>query len=219
MNKTITVRGKGSVKIKPDTIEIYLTLKNTKKTYDNALLAYTEDMHEIEEIFEKMYLSKSYLNSKNFQIRPEYKSARDENGLSIQKLVGYSYSVTLTYDLPIHKNELGDILYNISCCKCNVNLSVNYKVKCEETLKNEALENAINEASYKAKIISETSKIKLGNIINIEYATNENHYIRNNIDLALSSRTVYSMNNPVDFSINPEDITIEDEVVMTWEII
>lgn len=215
--KTIQVTGIGNLKIKPNQIQLNLTLQNKKLTYDETISVSEQELKEIQCAIEKAGLNKSNLKTKNFSVNPSYESYYDERKNYKKRFDGYKYSQSLTITFDLDNKLLGEVLYNLSKCKSVPEIDVGYTIKDKESAKNELLALAVSDSRNKAMILASSAHVELGDIINIDYSWSS---------IEVYSQTNYKMNcdymrgteSGFELDVDPEDIHLSDNVKIIWEI-
>ena len=68
MERTIRVTGKGKLAVKPDLIELTLSIKDIKKEYDELLKRSSSATNEVKELLEKIGFERKNIKTKSFGI-------------------------------------------------------------------------------------------------------------------------------------------------------
>ncbi|WP_282925816.1 SIMPL domain-containing protein [Helcococcus kunzii] len=215
MEKTITVRGTGSLSIKPNYIEISINLETKHMNYEEAYNNSLEKIDKLNSAISNAGFSADKLKSTNFNIESRYKSIRDENDEYQQIFDGYEVYHSLKLGFDFNLNDLSRILSEITKSANNPNISIRFTVKDHSEIKEKLLEDAVKNARQIAEVLCENSNVTLGELITIDYSWQ---------DINLYSSTEYrpkimqesSMGNSID--INPDDIEISDSATFVWRI-
>ena len=158
MERTIRVTGKGKLAVKPDLIELTLSIKDIKKEYNELLKRSSSATNEVKELLEKIGFERKNIKTKSFDINIEYDSYRDKNDKWVEEFKGYSFIHKMKIEFEANNKMLGRVLYTVSN---------------PEKYKNKLLENAINNSKEKAIVLANASGVKLGNILSIDYSWSE----------------------------------------------
>lgn len=220
MERKMRVTGKGYLSIKPDQVLLKLSLSKVKDTYENAIKASAEDMNEIKDVLANLGFEREELKTSYFNVDTEYESYKDNNGNYKSRFVGYKYKQDLNYKFDLDNKVLGKVLFALSKTKCKAKINIVYTVKDAEKAKNELLKNAVEDSKNKAKILVEASGLTLGNIINIDYSFRTIEFISDpyrDRDFNLYE-CCCSTDGSLDIDVNPEDINVNDNVTIEWEI-
>ena len=79
MNRTMRVRGKGNLKVRPDMTRVSISLANTCKNYDEALGVSAENSSLLRQIVSKLGFDESDLKTVSFDVDVQNESYRDRN--------------------------------------------------------------------------------------------------------------------------------------------
>lgn len=218
MERTIRVTGKGKLAVKPDLIELTLSIKDIKKEYDELLKRSSSATNEVKELLEKICFERKDIKTKSFDINIEYDSYRDKNDKWVEEFKGYSFIHKMKIEFEASNKMLGRVLYTLSKSTSYPSFSISYTVSNPEKYKNILLENAINNSKEKAIVLANASGVKLGNILSIDYSWSE---------LKISSSPFEKKkwffeedNDESDYVIDVEidDIDVTDTVTVIWNI-
>ena len=218
MERTIRVTGKGKLAVKPDLIELTLSIKDIKKEYDELLKRSSSATNEVKELLEKIGFERKNIKTKSFDINIEYDSYRDKNDKWIEEFKGYSFIHKMKIEFEANNKMLGRVLYTLSKSTSYPSFSISYTVSNPEKYKNKLLEKAINNSKEKATVLANASGVKLGKILSIDYSWSE---------LRISSSPFEKKkwffeedNDESDYVIDVEidDIDVTDTVTVIWSI-
>ena len=218
MERTIRVTGKGKLAVKPDLIELTLSIKDIKKEYDELLKRSSSATNEVKELLEKIGFERKNIKTKSFDINIEYDSYRDKNDKWIKEFKGYSFIHKMKIEFEANNKMLGRVLYTLSKSTSYPSFSISYTVSNPEKYKNKLLEKAINNSKEKATVLANASGVKLGKILSIDYSWSE---------LRISSSPFENKkwffdedSEESDYVIDVEigDIDVTDTVTVIWDI-
>lgn len=218
MERTIRVTGKGKLAVKPDLIELTLSIKDIKKEYDELLKRSSSATNEVKELLEKIDFERKDIKTKSFDINIEYDSYRDKNDKWIEEFKGYSFIHKMKIEFEANNKMLGRVLYTLSKSTSYPSFSISYTVSNPEKYKNKLLEKAINNSKEKATVLANASGVKLGKILSIDYSWSE---------LRISSSPFENKkwffeedSDESDYVIDVEidDIDVTDTVTVIWDI-
>ena len=218
MERTIRVTGKRKLAVKPDLIELTLSIKDIKKEYDELLKRSSSATNEVKELLEKIGFERKNIKTKSFDINIEYDNYRDKNDKWVEEFKGYSFIHKMKIEFEANNKMLGRVLYTLSKSMSYPSFSISYTVSNPEKYKNKLLENAINNSKEKAIVLANASGIKLGNILSIDYSWSK---------LRISSSPFENKkwffeedNDESDYVIDVEidDIDVTDTVTVIWNI-
>ena len=112
MERTIRVTGKGKLAVKPDLIELTLSIKDIKKEYDELLKRSSSATNEVKELLEKIGFERKNIKTKSFDINIEYDSYRDKNDKWVEEFKGYSF----IHKMKIAAKEASETEYWLMLC-------------------------------------------------------------------------------------------------------
>lgn len=216
MSRTITVRGTGNISVKPDLVEVTMTLRTLDPDYDTSMGRADEMMEHLREALAKAGFRKKDLKTTNYQVRTEHESVRDEKGNYKSVFVGYACVYGLKLEFGFDTARLSRVLTAISGCLADPDLNIQFTVRDREAVSAALLKDAAANAREKAEIIAAASGVALGKLLAAEYNLGEPN---------LRSATGFSMDaaclakaNSRGAAVVPEDIRISDSVTFQWEI-
>lgn len=216
MNRIITVKGTGNVKVKPDLIVITLSLESLHLDYSKTMKLAAEAVEELQKAIESVGFHKTDLKTTNFNISTHYESYQDRDNNYKSKFDGYLCEQGLKLEFDFDTEIMSKVLTSISKVKSEPRLNIQFSVKDKDAVNEALLVNATKNAKRKAEILAKASDILLGDLLSIEYDWGELH---------LYSQTRYAMEDQMMKlsessapSIEPEDIEVSDTVSFVWEI-
>lgn len=214
--RVIRVKGKGTVSMAPDCIEIDIKLSETYITYEQSLEAAAESLEEIREALKPLGFEKKDIKTSKFNINSKYDSKRNKSGDYVRYFVGYSFSNELSIEFDNDNKKLGKVLYALSTCSSKPEFSIKYKMKDYSKMKELLLERSVADAKNKALIISKAAGVTLGEIVNVDYSWSDiNIYHEDNV-LYESMSCCESSIEAID--LQAEDLSTSDTVTVVWEI-
>ena len=216
MNRIITVKGTGNVKVKPDLIVITMSLESIHLDYNRTMKLAAEAVEGLLKAIQSLGFVKTDLKTTNFNISTHYESYRDNDNNYKSKFDGYLCEQGLKLEFDFDTEMLSKVLTTISKANIEPRLNIQFSVKDKDAVSEELLVSATENAKRKAEILAKASGVILGDLISIEYNWGELH---------LYSQTRYAMEDQLmKFSeasapsIEPEDIDVSDTVSFVWEI-
>jgi hypothetical protein len=216
MQRTMRVKGKGKISVKPDMIRLDITANEVCKEYDEVIEKSALCIKKIKETVKKAGLNDKELKTVKFDVDSKYESYRDKNGNYKSRLVGFQYTQKFYIQFPNDNTQLGKILYELSRCDVNVEFSIKHTVKDITAVKNELLAKAVQDSKIKAEILAKSSGVTLVDIINIDYSWGEIEIYSEPIqNYCLTESTI---SEPYNIDIEADDIDVQDNVTIVWEI-
>lgn len=216
MERRITVKGTGQVSIKPDLVVLELRLDSLDMNYETAMELATRSMAEINDLLATVGFKKEELKTTNFNVNTQYRSEQDKQGQYIQIFEGYLVHHDLKLEFDFDQTRLTRTLAVIASGTVMPKLEIQFSVKDKTEVSEALLFKATENAKSKAVALAKASGVALGELLLIDYNWGELH---------LYSRTMYSnedsmMMKSASFApdIEPEDITLNDNVTFVWAL-
>lgn len=216
--RTIRVTGKGQVSLKPDMTRIYMTLNGLYINYAETLKHSSEDTDKLKELLAGYGFQRQDLKTVDFDVNTEYEGYQ-EDGIYKQRFVGYRYRHELKVEFDSDNELLGRVLYGLANCELMPELRLGYTVRDQEAARNELLGKAVADAKEKAKVLTDAAGVQLKDIQSIDYSWGQM-----DIEImpmrAMMPKGVNAECSDGYFSmdIEPDNINIQDNVTVVWEI-
>lgn len=210
--RTITVKGRGTLTIPPDTTVVILHLQKILPTYEMAIKASAEDLSKIKDILSEI-IDRKELKTTSFSVDQAKESYRDKNGNYKQKLIGYRYDQVLKFSFPNDNEKLGKVLYLLSKHETNAEVDFEFTVSDTESVKNKLIAAAVADAKEKANVLAMAAGVTLGEIVNIDYSWAEVHFSNRSIE-----RLDACFASAPNIDVTPDDVQASDTVSVIWEI-
>lgn len=214
MERTIRVKGKGKISVKPDTIKITIKAEGLCWNYGETIEQSTYDTRILRDAVGKAGLDPKDLKTTYFSIDSKYESYRDKKDDYKEKFVGYKYEHRTYIKFENDNKILGKVLYELAHCDVKVKFDINYTVKDKEKVKNDLLEKAVEDSTTKAKVLAKASGVKLKEILNIDYSWGEIDIYSSPMDDLMVCKAA----STYDIDIEADDIDVQDTVTITWII-
>ena len=220
MERTIRVTGRGKINVKPDTIELNIFVSKVYPEYAEAMEASAEMTEVLKAAAERAGFDPRDLKTTGFSINMNYEGVYDEKGNWKNKFAGYRYDHNLALRFDADNVKLGKMLWELSDCGADAEISINHTVKDPEPVRNELLAKAVKDSRTKAEVLAAASGVSLGDIISVDYSWGEMQIYNRTVDnLTFGSNSKISMTEEsFDMDIEADDIHIRDTVTVIWEI-
>lgn len=212
---TVTVKGMGSISVKPDLIRLDLDMQSRSKDCGEAMDHAESGLDELRNVLEEVGFSRDALRTASFDVHTEYESVPDENGNYRNVFKGYCCAHIMKLEFDLDTERLAQVLRAISTTEAAPQLSVCFTVRDAETIREELIRSSAANARRKAELLCDASGVKLGRLMKISYDRSEMNFIseaRYSMDmrcLGVSAKSV---------SIEPDDIKLTDSAEFEWEI-
>lgn len=206
MNKTITVKGVGTASVKPDYITIRLEIVSGDKDYSKSVNNANKRIVTLQNALSKVGYAKEDLKTLSFRVSPSYE----------KKLAIYHcrYSLKLSFDLDTKR--LAETINAIANSDADAQFTIMFTVKNPESVNEQILKSAAENARQKAEILCAAAGVNLGDLVSINYDWGEVSFV---------SASTYSMNRDMVRcastpapEFEPDDIKSEDSATFVWEV-
>ncbi len=217
MERTIRVKGKGKISVKPDTIRLNIEAEGTYKEYILSVKKSAEHTNLLRDTISKAGLDPQNLKTVHFGIDTDYERYRDKNGDYQSRFIGYKYTHNLYIQFPNDNEQLGKVLYQLANNEVNVEFSIRHTVKDIDAVKNELLCKAVEDSKIKAEVLAKAAGVSLGEIKTIDYSWGEIEIYSKPMDGMMLAAPI-DVEGTYDLDIEADDIDLEDTVTILWEI-
>ncbi len=213
----ITVSGTGEVYAKPDLALINFSVVSESKTVEEATSDNTEKMNAAIDFVKGTGVEEKDLKTISFNVYPRYEYRKVE--LEIYpyppgKRVLVGYEVTQTLQVKIRDLEkIGDILDGVTDIGINQVGSLSFTIDKQDEFKEQAREEAIEEAKAKAEILASQLGVDLVKIIDFSESGSVPRYY----DYAMES-SMKGMSSSAAPQIETGENKIEVSVSIVYEI-
>ena len=214
--RTITVKGIGNVKTKPDLVVITLELVTQMPDYAKTMEVAALELESIRKTLVSAGYEAQNLKTTSFNINTENESYKDAEGNWRREFIGYSCRHNLKLEFDFDMKRLGETMAAISESRVNPEFQIAFSVKDKNAVQSELLENAVANAAEKAAILAKTGRITLGPIKHIDYSWGE---VRLYSETRFDNVMCAASTGAPEIDIEPEDVSANDTVTIIWEIL
>ena len=220
MERTITVRGTGKLKLKPDLTVINLTVKSLDRDYTAAMDEAASRLQSLTAALISAGIGEKSIKTRNFFVNTEYEGERDEHGNYRNVFRGYSCQHQLSVSFGFDPDMLGKALTAVSRSVSEPELNIQFTVKDRDALSLTLLGKAAQDARARAEAILAPTGSTLGRLISADYSWGENNFVSPTNYANNSLRMMKASGAEEDcVDIRPDDITATDNVTFVWEIV
>lgn len=205
MERKMSVRGEGRVRVRPDTVRLNGVMQEVCQTYDGAVDRSVSCVSPLRMRLMEAGFDSETLRSVSVSVRPRYEYEGGDR--QRQVLVGFEYAHTLRMEIGCDPDTVNRILGALSGEGCP-RFSLEYTLSDPSHAEADARRSAVTDAVLKAEQISSAAGVRLGDIVSIRYGDGGGDTVM------LCGR---SANGPCDTV--PEDLEFSDEVIIEWEIL
>lgn len=219
MERTIRVKGTGSISVRPDTTRMRITLNEVLSSYEKAVEESTKKKKALTKKLEPLGFAGSDLKTLDFRIDPEYESYQ-EKGCWYQKLIGYRYLHEMKLEFPVDNALLGKLFYALAHCQGEPEFRIQYTIADPEPVKNQLLAKAVADAKAKASILAGAAGVQLKDLLTIDYSWGEIELVSRMYDYGDVGKGLVksATNGSCDIDIEADDIQTSDTVTVVWGI-
>ena len=215
MDRTITVRGTGKVSLRPDQVEITLTLTAENMSYDAAMDAAAGQLASLRDALVAIGYEKDALRTTSFDVSTRYDYRHDDKGNSTRVFLGYACTQSLRLVFPFDAARLGETLSAIAGCTADPELNIRFTVAEPSAVSDELLRSAADSARQKAEVLAAASGVRLGQLVKVWYSWGDRDF---------TSPTALAVGNGLmrakaSLDFTPENIDLTDQATFTWEIL
>ena len=223
MEKIIRVTGKGEISLAPDTIEVGLVVSATEKKYVKSLSEVNDKVHAIKEAVKKAGVEDKEILTNNFSVYPRTKSVKKLSGYE-NELVGYETVHNLSISFAYDTDMLGKVIDALSETVADPRLTIGFKRKNIDGVKEQLLKEAIENAKADAEVLAMASGVKLDGVLCINHSFQEVFiHSPRNYDMAMAEydgicRSKQASVGSSLSSINVGDVNFQATVTVDYKI-
>ena len=213
MSGTITVKGVGTAKTKPDYVEVMLNLNGSNMDYVAAVNEANEKIEKLKNAISAVGYAKDDLKTLNFSANTNYEYDHGK-----QQFKGYVCNYRLKLGFDFNAEALAKTLTAIANSGADAEFSVGFSVKEPEKVSEALLISATENARKKAEVLCKASGKTLGELVSVDYNWGEiKMYSESNYALAAAPRAMAMDAAIPDFT--PDDIKSSDTVTFVWTVL
>ena len=216
MTRTITVKGVGSFKAKPDYVVISMNIEVKDKDYAKAVENANKRINILEQTVSGIGFEKGSIKTTRFGVSAQYENKKDAGGSFKRVFAGYSCSYSLKLGFDFDSGRLAETLTSIAKCEAEPMLNISFTIKDPANANEELLTSAAKNARRKAEILCAASGEELGRLISINYDWSEPNFVSRAMYDA-GAECMSMMRNAVP-QMEPDDIELSDTAAFVWEI-
>ena len=216
--KTITVKGEGSVSVKPDSIVISMRMETVNKEYEKTMDYAAQRISLINDSLVELGFEKNTVKTTDFNVHTSYDSVKDSNGDYKRVFKGYVSSHSLKVEFDFDTKMLAKVIAALTMSYAYPEFNIMFTVKDESAVNGELLKSAAKNAREKAEILCAASGATLGELVSIDYNWGEVEFY-SGTNYMLDSCVMSKPECLSDIDIQPDDIKKRDTATFVWEIL
>lgn len=185
MEKIIRVTGRGEFSLAPDTIEVGLVMRALNKNYEKSLSEVNEKVEAVKQAVIKAGVEEKNILTNNFSVYPRTRSVKKLSGYE-EEFAGFETTHNLIISFDYDTIMLGNIIDSLSNAIAEPRLSIGFKRKNTDGIKEQLLKDAVSNAKCDAESLAMAAGVKLGEVLCINHSFQE-VYINSprNYDMAM----------------------------------
>ena len=221
MERKITIKGTGSVAVKPDYVIISLTVEEKDRKYTNAVGAAEKKIRKLGAALAEVGFEEEALKTADFRVRTNYSFVNDRKHTMQRQFEGYTCThrlqIAFDYDMAL----LGKALSVVSGSLANPQLDITFTVKDKEAVTDQLLADAAKNARRKAELLCTAAGGSLGSLVTVEYDWSEiDVYTKTGFNIGDTCMMPLAFESAVPTAdIRPNDINVSDTATFVWEIL
>ena len=211
----ITVKGTGKKKFTPDEVHVYMDLTAKAEEYGKVFSLISSYSDGIKNDLNRIGFSKDDVKTTDFRVDPQYEGY-DENGVWKQRLVGYNASHSMSLVFLKDDEKLNQVLNVLAMQESAPSFRVEYELSHIDEAKDEVLSHAVTVSRRKAEILASAAERKVGEILSITYGWKDAGAF---VPLAYGKSVTRAAVSNTAMDLTPEDIEIEEDVTVVFELL
>lgn len=205
---TITVTGKGEIRVKPDTAYIQLGITTTGKTAREAQKKNADGFQSIRKTLAAFQIAETDIQTVRYSTSPDYSWDNNKQtlkGYQVEQIISIKYR-----DL----NRVGDLLDQATAAGVNRIDNVTFTSEKLDTYRMDATDRAIDNARLKADRMAARAGIKINTVLAISDGSTPSviYPIRDTINVGSSMKSTAESSS----QLSPGELVIEDYVTVTY---
>ena len=219
MDRTISVKGIGSISAKPDCVCLSLSITEKALEYEKAAENAARRIRLLQGAVRQAGFAAGDLKTAGFLVDTVYESASNQGGNYRRLFAGYSCVHRLKLEFALDSRRLAGVLAAIAGCGASPELNISFTVKDPDKAREELLASAAGNARAKAEALCRASGVRMGQLLRIDYGWDELDIVSPTLyrleagavaPMAAADRTVPE--------IEPEDIRLRETARFVWKL-
>lgn len=217
MDRTITITGRGSASVRPDTIQISLTQEARSGQYDEAVAQASAAADRLRAAMRAASFAKGSLKTSGFNVHPEYENIREKNGDYSRKFIGYLCTQSFRLEFPINMKKLSKAVNAVNESSGAPSFSIGFFVKNKDAVTQELLRKAAADALTRAQTLAAATGQTLGELVSVSCVSGEACY-SSSTSANIESRMLAARSNDAVMDMTPEAISVSESASFVWSI-
>jgi len=204
----ITVKGRGYVSAQPDVVTLSFTTGSKARDYAECVDSLNGRTAALRRDLSASGADCAELKTADFRVDVEY---REEKGR--YKFDGYSASHRLEIELPADKGMLNHVLGAVAQGHSGAEIRIRFSVKGIESLRRQALAEAVKVARLSAESLAQAAGARLGKLQSISHGWDEIRVSGPAYGVVCERVSDYAVD------IDPKDVSVSEDVTLVYEIV
>lgn len=213
MDRKIKIVGTGKRKVTPDLVCIYLDVSGVKKSYEEALALSSNYSKKLASSIEDCGFTREDFKTTDFDVTVKYENKERRDHTYKKEFIGYEFQQEFKLEFLKDNEKLNKVLNALMSSEVKPDLRLEFALADESKHRNELLVSAIQDSKERAEVIAKAAGVTLGDIIDINYSWENKRNFVEPIDLYKGVAP-----SAVNFDFVPEDIELQDDIEVVWEI-
>lgn len=207
---TITVSGKGTVRARPDLVQLSFEVSTLNKEMDQGFAQLKAKNEAVGAALKAIGVKESEIKVSNIRMNPEhtYGSARGRT------FEGYKQTCSFVISIPLDMDRVQTIFKTIVGTKASEDISMNFLIKDEKPYRTEAKKKAVKDAMETAATLAEAGGLTLGKVEEISYGAPSVTPLRRN-GMMLAKAAAYSIESDDGMGMASSEV---DDIILTESV-
>ena len=215
MNRTITVKGTGTVRAVPDMTVVTFTLRCTDPDYARAAEKADLQLAALRTAFAPLGFDKDALKSTDYRVSAEYEGVPDEHGVYRNVFRGYTCTHGLRLSFDSDAERLSSVLAAVAASVAEPDLQIRFLVKDPDSVRKQLLRDAAENARKSAEVLADACGVRLGTLLSVSCGVRDEEIVSGT---TFSADAAGCMKARAAVYFAPEEAEITDTAVFVWEI-
>ncbi|MCX2743963.1 SIMPL domain-containing protein [Mangrovivirga sp. M17] len=212
----IIVKGNAEIETLPDETTVRFDILSKKMNYADAVDDLNKRINILVRDLSEQGFDKKELKTSNFRVNKNVVYNRGTRTDS-----GYVGTQSLEITFNFTKEKLLNAINTGTGSEAEPEISISFGLSKEKrrSLEDELIKSSVNDARLKAEVLAESSGVEIGKVMEIRYGINENNFPQPMRYEAASMRSASMDQSNETSQMNPDNITLAKEVIITFEIV
>lgn len=213
----IKVNGRASLCITPNTTRIDLSLEKVLPTNEEASQMAAANLKKLGDVVESCGLDRDLPKTTHFSISKSYHFVKEDGTYNGDKeFDGYKLALNLQIELGVDNELSTRVVQGIARNLKDMEIKISFSVKDPQSYQLKLLENAVKDATEKARVMATAAGCTLGQVASIEYQG----YGRSLRITQEEYSVEYEEYESADFSdLTPKAIEEHEDVTIQWYLV